>query len=91
MSTDVPDTPFWTRVVADAGFREAVIDDPLRALAGTDGIAVSTEQVRQLEEMDRDERAEAIEEIVREVHLRGASARFGDIGPDGRLGGGSTG
>lgn len=81
------ETPFWTRVVADAAFREAVIEDPLRALAATGGIVVSTEQVNQLEEMDREERARAIEEIVREVHTRGASARFGDIRPDGRIGG----
>ena len=87
MSDAAPETPFWTRVVADAAFREAVIDDPLRALADTGGIAVSAQQVKQLEAMDRDERAEAIEEIVREVHVRGASARFGDIRPDGRIGG----
>ena len=86
MSAATSETPFWTRVVADAAFRDAVIEDPLRALAETSGIAVSSEQVRQLEEMDRDERARAIEEIVREVHVRGASARFGDIGPDGRFG-----
>lgn len=87
MSATAPETPFWTRVVADAAFRDAVIEDPLRALAATEGISVSTQQVRQLEGMDREERAAAIEEIVREVHVRGATARFGDIGPDGRIGG----
>lgn len=81
------DTPFWTRVVADATFRDAVVEDPLRALADTQGIEVTAEQVRQLEEMSHEERAAAIEEIVREVHLRGAQARFGSINPDGRIGG----
>ena len=47
----------------------------------------SPEQVRQLEEMDRDERAEMVTEIVREVHTRGFQARFGHLRDDGRLGG----
>ena len=80
-------TRFWVRVVADQGFRDAVIADPLRALADAPDVQVSAEQVHQLEEMDPDERSDFIAEIVREVHYRGATARFGDIGPDGRLGG----
>jgi hypothetical protein len=80
-------TPFWVRVVADQDFRSALIADPLRALAQTPGVSVSAEQVRQIEEMDLDERREFITEVVREVHMRGAVARFGDIDADGRLGG----
>jgi hypothetical protein len=80
-------TPIWTRVVADPVFRDALILDPLRALADAGDVAVSPEQVRMLEEMDLDERAELIAGIVREVHRRGAEARFGSIGEDGRLGG----
>ena len=80
-------TRFWVRVVADQDFREALIADPLRALASTPSIDVSGEQVRQLEEMDVEERTDLITEVVREVHFRGATARFGDIGRDGRLGG----
>jgi len=80
-------TRFWVRVVADQDFREALIADPLRALASTPNIDVSAEQVRQLEQMDIEERSAFITEIVREVHFRGATARFGDIGRDGRLGG----
>ena len=71
-------THIWTRAVADLTFRDALIEDPLRA---------SPEQVRQLEEMDRDERAEMVTEIVREVHSRGFQARFGRLRDDGRLGG----
>ena len=83
-----PTTRFWVRVVADHDFREALIADPLRALADTPGVEVSPDQVRQLEELTLDERRELVTDVVREVHVRGATARFGDVGPDGRLGGG---
>jgi hypothetical protein len=78
--------PVWVRAVADPRFRERLIDDPLGALAEAGDVAASPEQVRQLEEMDRDERSEFVRGVVREVHVRGAGARFGAIGPDGRLG-----
>lgn len=80
-------SPLWARTVADQAFREALIEDPLRALAEAGNVTASAEQVRQLEEMDREERQELVLAVVREVHLRGAIARFGPIGPDGRLGG----
>jgi hypothetical protein len=80
-------TPLWVRAVADPSFRDALIDDPLRALAAAPDVQASPDQVRQLEDMDRDERAELVTEVVREVFLRGAEARFGQIGEDGRLGG----
>ncbi len=80
-------TPLWTRAVADEAFRERLIADPLRALASTDDIAVSAEQVHQLDEMTIAEREELLTEIVREVYVKGAIARFGQIGPDGRFGG----
>jgi hypothetical protein len=79
--------PLWVRAVADPGFREALIGDPLRALAEAGDVRASPEQVRQLEEMDRDERAELVTGVVREIHWHGGQARFGGIGPDGRLGG----
>ncbi|MGD9696279.1 MAG: hypothetical protein AB7V42_11540 [Thermoleophilia bacterium] len=84
-------TPLWTRAVADPAFREALIEDPLRAVAAAPDVAVSSEQVRRLEEMDPDERGEFVRGVVREVHVRGAQARFGAPGPDGRLGGGFPG
>jgi hypothetical protein len=84
-------TPLWTRAVADEAFRQRLIDDPLRALAEEPNIAVSAEQVRQLEEMDVATREELLTEIVREVYVKGAIARFGRIGPDGRFGGGGLG
>ena len=40
-----------------------------------------------IEVVDADERAELVTGVVREIHWRGGQARFGGIGPDGRLGG----
>ena len=88
MSGDEPLVPIWTRTVADPEFREALIDDPLRALADAGNVGASAEQVRQLEDMDRDERAEFVRNVVRDIHMKGGQARFGPIGEDGRLGGG---
>ena len=79
--------PLWARAVADPAFREALIGDPLRALAEARDVSASAEQVRQLEEMDLDERAELVRGVVREIHWRGGQARFGRIGSDGRIGG----
>jgi len=87
MESEAITTPFWTRVVADDVFRDAVVSDPLRALAETTGVEVSADQVRQLEEMDLDERREFVTDVVRQIHMRGARARFGDLGEDGRIGG----
>jgi hypothetical protein len=78
--------PLWVRAVADPRFRERLIDDPLGALAEAGDVAASPEQVRRLEEMEPRERSDFVRGVVREVHVRGASARFGAIGPDGRLG-----
>lgn len=86
MSDDSDRPTIWTRMVADERFREALIDDPLRALADFPDVAVSSEQVRRLEDMTRDERDELITELFREIHLKGGQARFGTIGMDGRLG-----
>ncbi len=80
-------TPFWVRVVADGRFREAVLEDPLRALASTPDIEVSSEQVRQLEELSAQERRALVTDVVRQTHVRGAVARFGTLGLDGRFGG----
>lgn len=79
--------PIWARAVADPRFREALIDDPLRALAEAGDVRASPEQVGQLEEMQAEERADFVRGVVREIHMRGGQARFGAIGPDGRLGG----
>jgi hypothetical protein len=82
-----PRTNLWVRAVADPAFRDALIDDPLRALARAPDVAASAEQVRRLEEMDHDEREELVMGLVREVHYRGGQARFGTIHDDGRIGG----
>ncbi len=79
----------WTRVVADERFRAALVEDPLRALADFDDVAVSSQQVRQLEAMTRGEREELVTEVFRRAHFLGGQARFGSIGLDGRLGAGS--
>ncbi len=87
MGSAAPSTPVWARAVADPGFRESLIADPLRALAAAPDVSASPEQVRQLEEMDPAERAEFVRGVVREVHIHGGQARFGTIGRDGRIGG----
>ena len=80
-------TPIWVRAVADPAFRDALIADPLGALAEAGDVVASPEQVRQLEDMDPEERDELVRGVVREVHMRGGQARFGDLRSDGRLGG----
>lgn len=87
MDDETPEIPLWTRAVADPRFRMALIEDPLRALAGAPGVVASPAQVDQLEAMAPDERREFVDGVVLEVHMRGGQARFGRIGPDGRLGG----
>jgi hypothetical protein len=82
----------WVRAVADARFREALVADPLRALAAFPDVTVSADQVRQLDGMDRAERERLVAEVLRRAHVEGGQARFGGIGADGRLGGpGSSG
>lgn len=80
-------TSLWTRAVADPTFRDALIEDPLRALAEAGDVEASPGQVRQLEGMGREERAELTMNVVREVHFRGWRARFGPLRDDGRFGG----
>jgi hypothetical protein len=84
---DDTSVPIWTRTVADPDFREALIADPLRALAAAGDVDASPEQVRQLEDMGPAERAEFVRGVVRDIHMRGGQARFGSVGEDGRLGG----
>jgi len=79
--------PLWTRAVADERFRADLIDDPLRAVAAAGNIDVSAEQMRLLEEMDVETRTDLVTEVVRKVHWAGGAARFGGVGPDGRIGG----
>ena len=78
----------WVRAIADERFRAALVDDPLRALAAFPDVAVSSDQVRQLDEMSRDDREALVSQVLREAHWRGGQARFGDFGIDGRIGGG---
>ncbi|HTI32146.1 MAG TPA: hypothetical protein VL422_00630 [Miltoncostaea sp.] len=79
--------PLWTRAVADPRFRDALIDDPLRALADAGDVTASPEQVAQLEDLGPEERRDLVMGVCREIHMKGGQARFGAIGPDGRLGG----
>jgi hypothetical protein len=80
--TDTEDArpSLWARTIADEAFRDALVYDPLRALARFQDVDVSPDQIRQLEEMTVDERRELIQRVVREAHLKGGAARFGDIG-----------
>lgn len=87
MSDDADRPTLWVRVIADEAFRTALIDDPLRALAAFPDVAVSAGQIRQLEDLTCDEREALVTDVLRQAHLRGGQARFGQIGMDGRLGG----
>jgi hypothetical protein len=73
-------------MVADQTFREAVVEDPLRALARVDDVDVSPRQVRQLEEMSHADRRELVTMVVRDAFFKGAVARWGPLGDDGELG-----
>lgn len=79
-------TGFWTRMVADQTFREAVIEDPLRAVAAATDVAVSADQIRQLEDMSRHERLALVTDVVRDAFFKGAVSRFGPLRDDGALG-----
>lgn len=86
--SDGMDRPgLWVRVIADEVFRTALIQDPLRALATFPDVAVSADQIRQLEDLGRADREALVTEVFRQAHWRGGQARFGQIGMDGRLGG----
>ena len=86
-STDPKRPALWVRAIADERFREALIEDPLVALARFDNVTVSPDQVRQLEDMTVEERRELVTQVLRRAHIQGGAARFGQIGPDGRIGG----
>ena len=87
MSDDAAQPGLWVRVIADEAFRGDLIEDPLRALAAHPDVAVSADQVRQLEELSREEREALVTDVFRRAHWQGGQARFGSVGPDGRLGG----
>lgn len=76
------DTPagatMWSRAVSDREFCEALIADPLRALAAHPDVTASPEQVRRLEAMDLADRDATVREVVREVTLRRAREQWGD-------------
>jgi hypothetical protein len=68
----------WSRAAGDPEFREALIADPLRALASVGDTDVSAEQVRQLEEMTAQERATLVQEVLREIAMHRARRTWGD-------------
>lgn len=68
----------WARAIADGAFRDALIADPLRALADAPEVEASPEQVRRLEDMTPAEREELLREILREAMLRRARQQWGD-------------
>ncbi|MCB0880785.1 MAG: hypothetical protein KDC33_01010 [Thermoleophilia bacterium] len=74
----------WVRLVADERFRAAFIEDPLRALAAAGPVTVSPEQVRQLDDLDIEERRAFVVDLVRDAYYKGGQARFGlwDEGTD---------
>lgn len=68
----------WARAIADGAFRDALIADPLRALAETPEVEASAEQVRRLEGMSPAEREDLVREILREAMARRARQQWGD-------------
>lgn len=68
----------WARAVADEAFRDALIADPLRALAATPGVTASPDQVRQLDAMEAGERELLVREVLREAMARRARQQWGD-------------
>jgi len=68
----------WARAVADETFRGALIADPLRALAGAQGVFATPEQIRQLEGMTVQEREELLREILRTAMAHRARQQWGD-------------
>lgn len=68
----------WTRAVADPAFRQALIDDPLRALAAAPDLAAPAADVRRLEAMSRDERADLMRELIVAVARQRARDQWGD-------------
>lgn len=63
-------TPLWVRAVADPDFRDALIRDPLRAVAAHPEVAATGEQIRRLEQLDDDARRELVDDVVREIYRR---------------------
>ena len=68
----------WARAAGDPAFRQALIEDPLRALAEFGTTDVSTEQVERLEQMSTEERAELVQEVLRAVASHRARQTWGD-------------
>jgi hypothetical protein len=68
----------WARAIADGAFRDALIADPLRALASAPEVEVSAGQVRALEAMTPAEREELVRELLREAMARRARQQWGD-------------
>ena len=73
-----PHPTIWARAIADEAFRDALIADPLRALAGTPGVKAPPEEIRKLEEMTEDERRELLREILEEAMRRRVHQMWGD-------------
>lgn len=68
----------WARAIVDPVFRDELIEDPLRALAHADGVVVSSDQVRELEDMSPDERAEQLQRVMRDALARRLRHQWGD-------------
>jgi hypothetical protein len=73
-----PPSTIWSRAIADEAFREALIADPLRALAAAPGVSAAPEEIRRLEEMTEDERRELVREVLAEAMRRRVHQMWGD-------------
>lgn len=68
----------WSRAIADPAFRDALIADPLRALAGAPDVTATTDEIHRLEAMTGGEREHLLREMFREAMARRARQQWGD-------------
>lgn len=73
-----PKPSIWARAIADESFRDALIADPLRALATTPEVAATADEVRRLEEMTEDGRHEVLRELMLEAMRRRVHQMWGE-------------
>lgn len=78
MESESSPPSIWGRAAGDPAFRQALIDDPLRALAEAGETGVSSEQIRRLEAMDAAEREGLITEVLRRIAAGHVRQQWGD-------------
>jgi hypothetical protein len=78
MAAGPPKPTIWARAISDEAFRDALILDPLRALAGAPGVSATPEEVERLEDMTEDERRDLVRRLLEEAMRRRVHRMWGD-------------